>query len=190
VTAPVLAASRVRLAAFLVVASALAACGVVRVEGQPDSAAIPGGPLQAVGAEATGRIVEIGSGRTLGVGWRYAMYESADGICTQLELASYTTAGCGPLPLVAQESVFGRAGSGGTGEPDSPVPYDGIVSRDVVDVWLVTESGQQLATTLMSLAEAGHDASAFVGFAPPGEAVTGAVAVDGEGQVIETFDLD
>ena len=189
-TAPVRFAARVRFAASLVVAVALSACGVVRVEGQPDPAAIPAGPLEAVGAEATGPIVEIGSGRTLGVGWRYATYESADGICTQLELASYTTAGCGPLPLVAEGSVFGRAGSGGTGEPDAPVPYDGIVSRDVAEVWLVTDSGQRLATTLMSLAEAGHDATAFVGFAPPEEAVTGAVAVDADGRVIETFNLD
>jgi hypothetical protein len=178
------------VAVLLVLAVALSACGVVRVEGQPDPAAIPDGPLEAVGAEATGPIVEIGSGRTLGVGWRYAMYESADGVCTQLELGSYTTAGCGPLPLVADGSVFGRAGSGGTGEPDSPVPYDGIVSGDVAAVWLVTESGQRLGTTLMPLAEAGHDASAFIGFAPPGEVVTDAVAVDADGGVIETFDLD
>ena len=169
----------------------LAGCGIARVDGQPDPAEIPSGPLRAIAGEAAGPITEVGSGRTLGVGWRYAIYDSGDGICTQLELASVTSAGCGSLPLVPAESIFGGVGSNGDGGAASefPAPVDGIVNNRVAAVWLVTDSGGRVPTTLMPLAGAGHDAKAFVGFTPAGEAAVGVVAVGAAGQVLETFDL-
>jgi hypothetical protein len=168
----------------------LVGCGLARVDGGPDPAEIPSGPMEAIGAEAIGPVTEVGSGRTLGIGWRYAIFESADGTCTQLELASVTSSGCGPLPLLAEGSVFGGISGGGGSDPGvGPTPYDGVVSSDVAEVWLQTGSGGRIATTLMSLGEAGFDAKAFVGFAPEKQSVTGVVAVDAAGDVLETFDL-
>jgi hypothetical protein len=168
----------------------LAGCGLARVDDGPDPAEIPGGPVEAIGADAIGPVTEVGSGRTLGFGWRYAIFEGADGTCTQLELASMTSSACGPLPLLAEGRVFGGISGGGGPDPAvGPTPYDGVVSSDVAEVWLQTESGGRIATTLMSLAEAGFDANAFVGFAPDNQSVTGVVAVDAAGDVLETFDL-
>jgi hypothetical protein len=166
-------------------------CGIARLDGGPDAAEIPGGPVEAIGAEAIGPVTEVGTGRTLGIGWRYAIFESTDGMCTQLELSSQTSTGCGPLPLLAEGSHLGWI-SGGGGPDDSavgPTPYDGVVSSDVAEVWLRTESGGRIATTLMSLAGAGLDAKAFVGVAPGDQSVTGVVAVDADGEELETFDL-
>ena len=171
---------------------ALAGCGIVAVEGQPEPAEIPSGPLRAVGNDAVGPITAVGSGRTLGIGWRYAVYDTADGVCTQLEMSSVTSGGCGPAPLISEGSVFGGTGSGG-GDPDGasafPTPVHGIVGSQVAEVSIVTESGQRFPTTLMSLASAGHDAQAFVGFVPEGETAASVVASDAAGGALETFDL-
>ena len=173
-----------------VLALGLAGCGIAQVERQPDPAEIPNGPLQAIGGEAVGPITEVGSGRTLGIGWRYAVYDSGDGICTQLELASVSSGGCGSLPLIPAEGIFGGVSSGGPGAPSEfPAPVDGIVSSRVAAVWIQTESGGRVATRLMPLAGAGHDAKAFIGFAPAGERAASLVAVDAGGEVLETFDL-
>jgi len=178
----------------VVLALALAGCGVMRVEGQPDPAEIPSGPLAALSDDAVGPVTEVGSGRTLGIGWRYAIYDTADGVCTQLELASVSSGSCGSLPLILEESVFGGVGSGGAGgDPgaplESPTPIDGIVSSRVAAVWIETASAGRIAATLMPLAGAGHDATAFVGFVPAGETATGVVATDADGELLETFDL-
>jgi hypothetical protein len=171
---------------------ALAGCGIVAVEGQPDAAQIPGGPLTAVGGDAVGPITAVGSGRTLGIGWRYAVYDTADGVCTQLEMSTVTSGGCGPGPLLSDGSIFGGAGSGGS-DPDAasafPTPVHGIVGSRVAEVWIVTASGERFPTTLMSLASAGHDAQAFVGFVPAGQTAASVVATDAAGDELETFDL-
>ncbi len=181
---------RARLA-LVVLGLALAGCGIVRVEGQPDPAEIPSGPLEAMSDDAVGPVTEVGSGRTLGIGWRYAIYETADGICTQLEMANFASGSCGSLPLLSEESVFGGVGTGGDpgGTSDSPTPIDGIVSSQVAAVWIETASGARIAATLMPLAGAGHNAAAFVGFVPAGETATGVVATDADGELLETFDL-
>ena len=179
-----------RGATTLLLLVVMTGCGIARLDGGPDAAEIPGGPVEAIGAEAIGPVSEVGTGRTLGIGWRYAIFESNDGICTQLELSSQTNTGCGPPPLLAEGSVIGWISDGGGPDPDAgPRPYDGVVSSDVAEVWLRTESGGRIATTLMSLAEAGIDGKAFVGFAPGDQSVTGVVAVDADGEELETFDL-
>jgi hypothetical protein len=176
--------------ALLAVAFVLSACGIATVEDGSDPASIPDGPLEARGAEAIGPVTEIERGRSSGLGWRYSVYESADGTCTQLELASVTSAGCGPLEEVFGDGVIGAVShSGPAEEGDIPTPYDGLVSSQVAEVWLVTAAGQRIGTTLMSLADAGHDAQAFLGFAPAGANVTSVVATDASGAVLGTFDL-
>ncbi len=180
-----------RTPAILLLVLALGGCAIVQVDGQPDPAAIPTGPLHATGGDAVGPVTEVGRGRTLGVGWRYAVYDTADGLCTQLELANLTSAGCSAGPLLPDDSAFGMVGSSGDvgGASESPSPVDGIVSSEVAAVWIMTGSGARLATTLMPLAGAGHDAKAFVGFVPAGARAVGVVASDAAGEVLETYQL-
>jgi hypothetical protein len=173
----------------------LAGCGaIVSVAGQPDAGQIPSGPLQAMGGDADGPVTEVGSGRTLGVGWRYAIYDSADGTCTQLELANMTSAGCATGRLIPQDSVFGSVGSGGGGggpgvASETPTPVDGIVTSRAGAVWIVTNSGARLPATLMSLEAGGHDATAFVGFVPAGETAVRVIATDSDGEVLGAYAL-
>lgn len=177
---------RVRmLVSAMVIGAVVSGCGLARVEDR-DPAGIPDGPLEAIGAEATGPVVELGRGRSLGTGWRYAIFESADGWCTQLEMASFTSTGCGD-PGPQDGHVFAGIGSGGSA--DGATPFEGVVGPEVAEVWLTTPSGQRIETKLMPLAEAGLEGSAFVGFAPPDAGVTAAVALDADGRELETYDL-
>ena len=60
--------------ALAVLALGLTGCGgIVSVEGQPEAGQIPSGSLQAMGGDADGPVTEVGSGRTLGIGWRYSI---------------------------------------------------------------------------------------------------------------------
>ncbi len=169
----------------LLVGAVVSGCGLTRFEDR-DSAEIPDGPLEAIGAEATGPVIELGRGQTLGTGWRYAIFESADGWCTQLEMASFTSTGCGD-PGPQEGHAFAGIGSGSSS--DGAVPFEGIVGPEVAEVWLTTPSGERIETRLMSLADTGLEGSAFVGFAPSDAGVNAAVALDAEGRELETYEL-
>ena len=56
-------------------------------------------------------------------------------------------------------------------------------------MWIVTDSGARLPTTLMSLEVADHDAKAFVGFLPAGQIAARVVATDADGEVLGAFEL-
>jgi hypothetical protein len=162
----------------------LAGCTLVR-EVDPDPAAIPGGPLEAMGADATGPVIELGRGRTLGAGWRYSIYQSGEGWCTQLEMISTASSSCGALaPL---DSAFG--GVGVSGPSDGPAPVEGIVSPEVAEVWIEDSTGERFETTLMSLAAAGIEGNAFVGFGPENVPLVSVTALNADGDVLQTYDL-
>ncbi len=72
---------------------------------------------------------------------------------------------------------------------DAISPVDGIVSDDIAEVWVEISTGQRLATSLMSLGQAGLDGSAFVGFVPAGSTARNVVALDAGGNELETFHL-
>ncbi|MGH2402637.1 MAG: hypothetical protein ACRDE6_07980 [Candidatus Limnocylindria bacterium] len=169
----------------LVAAVLVGGCAIARVEEQ-DPAEIPDGPLEDMGFEATGPITELGRGRTMGIGWRYAIFESADGWCTQLDMAGLSSAGCGDLPP-REGTAFGSVGSGGPSDGLSPV--EGIVSSNVSEVWITASTGQRIETILMPLAEARLDGKAFLGFAPAGVTPDTVVAIGSDGQELEAFDL-
>ena len=169
---------------LLALAVAVSGCALVR-EVDPDPAAIPDGPLEALGADATGPVIELGSGRTFGVGWRYSIYESDDGWCTQLETTSVTSSGCGPI--APTDSAFGGIGFSGD-SPDGPAPIEGMLSAEVAEVWIEVSTGERIETRIMSLADAGLDGSAFVGFAPKNIPVRSVAALDVDGNVLETWE--
>jgi hypothetical protein len=177
-----------RLAGGIALAVTVAGCGFTEVvtPEPPDPAAIPSGPIEAHGEEPTGPIVEVGSGQLQGIGWRYVVYPAEEGWCTQLETPSVVTSACGD-PVPAGDQAFGSVGHG-DGEGDTTA-VDGIVSADTATVWLIGEGGRRSPATLMSLEEAGLEAQAFVGFAPPGVTLTHLQAVAWNGRVLETYEL-
>ena len=160
----------------------LAACDVATVETPPDPAAIPSGTIEPAGDDASGPIVELGSGRTGEVGWRYSIYPSGDAWCVQLEMALATSAACGDA-LPEEGAAFGLV-SEGNGEV-----VNGIVNDETFTVWLVEERGGRVPATVMPLEEAGLEGKAFVGFVPEGMTLTHLQAVASSGEVLETYEL-
>lgn len=166
----------------------LAGCGLTDpvVVGTPDPAAVPSGALEAHGEPATGDITELGSGRLIDRGWRYSIYPSAQGWCTQLELVEITQAGCGDVLPNAEEAI-GRFGVGEIG--DGLTAVEGVASEEVATVWVVMASSLRVPAVLMPLDEIGEDGAAFLALVPAGETPTHLQAVKLNGEVLETEEL-
>ena len=171
---------------MVAMALALGGCAVTSVE-TPDPAAVPTGPLEAAGGDATGPVVEVGSGQNAGLGWRYSIYPNDDEWCTQLEVVEVTVSGCGDL-LPAGDRAFGSVGRG---DPlaGGVTPIEGIVTEEIVTVWLLAEDGRRMPAKLMSLDPAGLDAQAFVAFVPPDATITHLLALASSGEILETYEL-
>ena len=167
-------------AALVVAALALASCQIVQVE-TPDLAAVPSGSLEAAGAAAIGPITELGSGSTVGIGWRLATFESNDGWCLQLEMQAVTQAGCGQVPP-EEGSAFGLISHSG------PIVH-GVASEETATVFLIIDSLGRVPATMMALDEAGLAGHAFVGIAPADANVTHVMAVKLNGEILETYEL-
>lgn len=174
------------VAALALALAALTGCGVAQVE-TPDPAAVPDGPLEAHGAEATGPVVELGSGVSAGLGWRYAIYPSDDGWCTQLEMVDRTVSVCGDLLPTGEDAV----GSVSQGDPlaGGVTAIEGIVTAETATVWLLVQDGRRMPATLMPLEGAGLDGGAFLAFLPPDVTLTYLLAVALNGEVLDTYEL-
>ena len=159
----------------------IAGCDIVAVD-SPDPATIPSGSIEPQGGTATGPAVEVGSGVNSGIGWRYVVFPSEDGWCTQLETVAVTTAACGDV-LPEEGRAFG-----GVGHHERIV--DGIVTEETATVWLVADGHTRIVpATLMSLEGAGIEGQAFVGIAPADTNVTHVQAYKLNGEVLETYEL-
>ena len=166
----------------------LASCTVARVA-TPDPEAIPSGEPVAQGAEATGPITVLGSGRIPSTGWRYMIYESADGWCTELQMTEVTSTGCGPDPLPAEGESFGFAGAQPSLE-SGVTPVDGVVSAEIFSVSIVDEeTGLRVPAIMMPLDEAGLEGQAFVGFTPADFTPTHIQALARSGEILQTLEL-
>jgi hypothetical protein len=176
----------IRAAEVALVLVVLAGCTAVRVE-TPDPAAVPAGPLEAQRGDASGPVVELGSGVNAGLGWRYSIYPSGDEWCTQLETIELTVSACGAI-LPADDHAFGSIGRG---QPltGGVTPVEGIVTAETATVWLVNEGGFRMPAKLMSLEGAGLEGQAFVGFVPPDVTISHVQAVAISGEVLETYEL-
>jgi hypothetical protein len=174
-------------AAALVVALALGACSIASVE-TPDPAAIPSGSLVPLAEDATGPVVELGSGQAEGLGWRYSIYPSGDTWCTQMEMAASTASGCGDL-LPAGDAAFGSVAVE-TMDPGSVRVVEGLASEATFTVWLVeNESQRRFPATLMPLDPAGLDGVAFVGIPPAEMNPTHVQAMARSGEILQTYEL-
>ena len=165
----------------------VSACTVAEVE-TPDPAAVPSGEPVAMGADPTGPVTELGSGTMLDVGWRYVIYESAEGWCTELQLVEVTTTGCGPTIVPEEGAHFGSVSA------DEPLesgvtPVYGIVSGEIFTVWVIDEVAGRIPATLLPLDEAGLEGQGFMVLMPAGATPTHLQALARSGEVLETYEL-
>jgi hypothetical protein len=166
----------------------VSACSPTTVVVSPDPAAIPSGEPTAQGVDATGPIAVVGSGSVADRGWRMVVYESADGVCTQLELAEVSRAGCGDL-LPAEGDAIGGV------SVDEPLeggitPIYGTVTDEIFTVWIINEqTGGRLPATLMPLDDAGLEGQAFIGFLPSDATATHIQALARSGEILQTVEL-
>lgn len=141
-----------------------------------------------MGNPATGPITVIGAGVVDGLRWRYSVYQSADGWCTQLELGDGSGgAGCGVVLELPDGMLVELTGQGsGTGQPDQ---FEGLAAAEVDEIWLVGGDGTRYPATLMDLGPAAPDLQAFLAFVPAGTNPVSLTALDSNGDVVETIDL-
>ena len=177
---------RARAIPLVMAITLLAGCQAAEVEATPtptpDPAAVPSGSPQAVGATATGPIVELGSGVLSGLGWRYLAYPSDSGWCTQLETAAAIQTDCSGVDP-DEGSAFGAVSENGR-------VIHGIATPDAATVWLVVGNTPTVPAFLMPLSEAGLEGGvAFVGIVPTGTEVTHVMAVRLNGEVLGTYEL-
>lgn len=164
-----------------------AACRVTEV-GTPDPAAILSGEPVAIGGEATGPVTELGSGQAFDLGWRYVIYESAEGWCTELQMVEVSSTGCGADLLPPEGEHIGAAGAQNPLE-SGVTPVDGVVSNEIVTVWIIDQQRGRIPATLMPLEEAGLTGQAFLGFMPAEGTPTHIQALALSGEILETHEL-
>jgi hypothetical protein len=167
----------------------VAGCTVTSVVEEPDPASVPSGEPVAVGAEATGPVTALGSGQVLDLGWRYVIFESAEGWCTELQMVEVTSTGCGPDLLPPEGEHIGSAGAL---QPlaNGVTPVAGIVSEDIHTVWVVDDADmRRLPGVLMPLDGAGLEGQAFVAFMPADRTPTHVQALVESGEIVQTLEL-
>ena len=175
------------LAAGATVLTVASACTVAQVESH-DPAAAPSGAPVAIGGEATGPVTELGSGQAFDMGWRYVIYESAEGWCTELQMVEVTSTGCGSDLLPPDGEHLGSAGAM-TPLQSGVTPVEGVVSDEIVTVWIIDERAGRIPATLMPLEPAGLEGQAFVGFMPPEGTPTHIQALALSGEILATYEL-
>ena len=167
----------------------IAGCTVTSVIEEPDPAAIPTGEPVPVGAEATGPITVLGSGQAFELGWRYLIYESMDGWCTELQMAEVNSTSCGPDLLPPDGEHIGSAGALQPLE-SGVTPVAGIASDEIFTVSVVDEADvRRQPAVLMPLDEAGLEGQAFLAFMPPDMTPTHIQALARSGEVLQTYEL-
>jgi hypothetical protein len=142
-----------------------------------------------IGAEATGPVTDLGSGQVLDLDWRYVIYESAEGWCTELQMVEVTSTSCGP-DLLPPEGV--HIASAGALQPlgNGVTPVAGIVSEEIHTVSVVdTGDVRRLPGVLMPLDEAGLEGQAFVAFMPADMTPTHIQALLRSGEIVQTYEL-
>lgn len=154
----------------------------------PDPEDIPSGEPVAIGTEATGPVTELDRGRTFDLGWRYVIYESAEGWCTELQMVEVTSTGCGPDPLPPEGE---HIGSVSVGQPleNGATPVYGIVSEEIHTVWIIDQQVGRIPAIPLPLDETGLEGQAFVGFMDPDGTPTHIQALARSGEVLQTYEV-
>ena len=169
------------LARSLCAALAMTGCGLIPGElfGDAPAQPPPGMP------PAIGPTVEIGRGESLGISWRYLVYESEMGTCTVVDQGGNASGGgCGgALGPGPGSSAIGLSSVGfSTG---SPTTVEGFATDEVNEVWIEVADGEPVRAELMSLASAEREGAIFFAFVPEGLRLVQLVALGDGGQVVD-----
>ena len=68
-------------------------------------------------------------------------------------------------------------------------PVEGVVTNDIVTVWIVDEQRGRVRAPLMPLDDAGLEGQAFLGFTPPDWTPTHIQALAMSGEILQTYEL-
>lgn len=176
------AMSALARAGLIVIVLGIGGCGFLPTDPQrmPEEVVDPERDLQPIGP-----VVELGRGRFGGLAWRYVVYQSRIGTCTQLDWEE----GAGGRSCGGE---FGQTGDGsamalmsvarGT---DTPTTVEGITTEDVAAVWMEHADGGRTPATLMPLEPLGLPGRVFLAIVAEGIDVTRAVALDEHGVEID-----
>ncbi len=170
-----------RLVALPLMAIAIAGCAFPGLQPEPM-------PTNMGRPEPIGPVIEIGRGESLGVPWRFWVYDSTLGMCTRLELdGGGGGESCGgTLGADPAAGPIGVMSVGtGTGTPSS---VEGFASDEAAAVWIETNAGRVQAT-LMSLSPVGLNGQMFIALVPGDRRMDAAVAVDADGGELGRSDI-
>ena len=161
----------------------LAGCGLLAPQVRPIDPA--GGVPQPIGPK-----IEIGRGESLGVAWRYVVYQSDMGVCTEVEVAAGTSSSCGggPPGPDAAGSAIGLMGIGTAS--GGPTTIEGFATDEVVEVWVDLQDGDRVSATLMALAPAGMNGRVWLAFVPEGRLLQRVVAIGADEGILGEQPLD
>ena len=162
----------------------LAGCGLLGPEVRP---------IEPVGnmPQPIGPKIEIGRGESLGIAWRYVVYQSDVGPCTEVQLGSGgSNSSCGGAPPNPGQAGSSIALMGiGTGTA-SPTTIEGFATDEVEEVWIELADGDRVPATLMALAPAGMDGQVWLAYVPEGRLLQQVVAIGPDGDVLAEQPLD
>jgi hypothetical protein len=172
-----------RLCLLALSVCALATTGCSLILGEPLGGA-PAQPPEGM-PPAIGPTVEIGRGESLGIGWRYLVYESEMGTCTVVEQGpDMRGGGCGgALGPAPGSSAIGLSSVGSS--TGSPTTIEGFATDEVNEVWIEVADGEPVRAELMSLAPAEREGAIFLAFVPEGLRLVQVVGLGDAGQVVD-----
>ena len=146
----------------------LAGCGLLPM----------GGPQPVIeGLERSGPTIELGRGTTMGVEWRYSVYPSNIGWCTQVDHEHGGGSACGGQLMVTGPLTLTGGGAGS----NIPNYVEGIASDDVAAVWAERADGERAPAILMSLAPARFEGQMVIAWFSPDEDWESLVALAADG---------
>ena len=103
-------------------------------------------------------------------------------------MAERTSTSCGPDLLPAEGDSIGSAGALDPLE-SGITPVEGVVTNDIVTVWIIDEERGRVPAPLMPLDDAGLEGQAFLGFMPADGTPTHIQALAMSGEILQTYEL-
>lgn len=170
---------RTRVNLLLVLALSAVAC--FRLTGMGDAQL---GPPETIGADATGPLQVVAQGQHQGMAWRYSVYPSNDGWCTQLETGSGASVGCGADPP-GDDAAISMIGWGMDG---ALTTLDAVVVPEAAQVVVRSADGRSIQADLFPVALDGADFQVALVFTQQAE-LESITVLDADGEVLERQDL-
>lgn len=164
-----------RTVGLAVIGAVLAGCTLL----QPQVRPVPGVD-PAMENAPIGPTLELGRGESLGMRWRYLVWESRLGTCTSIDFGEGGGSSCGGEIGAQPGGAAVRLSGMGSGT-GMPTTIEGFATDDVTAVVIVTDDGERVPATLVSLAPAGAVGQAFIAIVPADRSPSRVVGLDANG---------